>query len=161
MLKPLIHEIDDHNTDDGTSGWMPIKHKSSHQPYHPSEFGMPLSLVEAIDAFILACAVRHLRKQGHQHSSMLVHVTRFNAVQQTVHKQISTHISGMNQRLSRQIDHEEIMARLHQLWLKDFVPATREISEMVPDLGVSGLHDWSEVEQIIPRIVGEISVQND
>lgn len=159
MLKPLIHEIDDHNTDDGTSGWMPIKHKSSHQPYHPSEFGMPLSLVEAIDAFILACAVRHLRKQGHQHSSMLVHVTRFNAVQQTVHKQISTHISGMNQRLSRQIDHEEIMARLHQLWLKDFVPATREISEMVPDLGVSGLHDWSEVEQIIPRIVGEISVR--
>ncbi|ONG41852.1 endonuclease [Alkanindiges hydrocarboniclasticus] len=159
MLKPLIHEIDDHNTDDGTSGWMPIKHKSSHQPYHPSEFGMPLSLVEAIDAFILACAVRNLRKQGHQHSSMLVHVTRFNAVQQTVHKQISTHISGMNQRLSRQIDHEEIMARLHWLWLEDFVPATREISEIVPDLVTPGLHDWSQVEQIIPRIVGEISVR--
>src|SRR5690606_15645983 len=49
---PIIHEVDDHNTDEGKAGWMPTNHKSGHKPYHESEFGIPLSLVQAIDSFI-------------------------------------------------------------------------------------------------------------
>ena len=42
---------------------------------------MPPSLAEAIDAFILACAIRCQRGQANEHCSMLIHVTRFTAVQ--------------------------------------------------------------------------------
>ena len=76
----LIRFIEDHSTENGLSGWMPQKHKNGHIPLFNGENVSPSSLNEAIDAFLLACAVRRLRGQGSEHASMLVHVTRFNSV---------------------------------------------------------------------------------
>lgn len=69
---PLVRIVNDY-CDEGTHrGWMPIGHKNGHLPVHDGEHGIPPSLVEAINAFILACAARKLRNQETQHSSMLV-----------------------------------------------------------------------------------------
>ena len=63
---PLIRHVDD------CWNWMPDKHKKEHRPDH-----LPQSVKQAIKAFVLTCAVRHVRGQAHMHNSMLIHVTRF------------------------------------------------------------------------------------
>jgi hypothetical protein len=56
----LVRPVSDHCSKDGKSGWMPVGHKSN---YIPSD-DMPHSLIEAVQAFILACVIRQLRGQG-------------------------------------------------------------------------------------------------
>ena len=85
----------------------------THKPAHVPPTTLPPSLVEAIDAFLLCCTARRLRGDGRDHCSMLVHVTRYNAVQQVVRAQVEEHVRHLRQRLLRGIDHEPIIARLH------------------------------------------------
>ena len=156
---PIIHEIDDHNTNDGLSGWMPTKHKSDHKPYHESEFGIPLSLVKAIDSFLLSCVVRQIRKQGDEHSSMLIHVTRFNLVQKEVFEKVDEYIKKISQRLIRGIDSQGILKRLEKLWEHDFIPTTKKMNTDVPDLCSDSLPDWEKVKELLPEVIGQISVR--
>lgn len=156
---PLVRSVDDHCSEDGRSGWMPTGHKSTHVPPEPDETGLPASLCEAIDAFILACAARHLRGQKSQHSSMLVHVTRFNAVQVEVHARVENLIRGIDQRLSRRIGHEPVLARLEELWNSDFTPTTEEMAATLPDAGPFPASTWEEIASVLPQVVSEISVR--
>ncbi|MGQ0417881.1 Z1 domain-containing protein, partial [Bacillus sp. HC-TM] len=100
---PLIRRVSDHCSDDGKRGWMPVSHKSSHYPTLDTLTHFPDSLKHAIDSFLLACCVRELRGQGDKHSSMLVHVTRFNKVQSVVYEHIDAYIQEVRQRLTRRI----------------------------------------------------------
>lgn len=156
---PLVREVADHCSDDGKSGWMPIRHKSTWVPSYPDDTGLPVSLQEAIDAFILACAARHLRGQKHEHSSMLVHVTRYNDVQLEVHSRVEALIRGFDQRLSRKIGHEPLLARLQDLWERDFEATTRDMAVSLPDAGPYLTSSWDTVVAILPEVVGEISVR--
>ncbi|MDT6964295.1 Z1 domain-containing protein [Cupriavidus sp. SZY C1] len=156
---PLVREISDHCSEDGKSGWMPVSHKATYRPHDAStESGLPESLNEAIDAFILACAIRQSRGQGGEHSSMLVHVTRFNAVQQVVHECIESYVRHMRQRVLRQIGSESILARLKELWLKDFVPTSEAMaaSSLVP-IGTS--ETWCDIVEVLPIVLEAISVR--
>jgi hypothetical protein len=156
---PLVREVDDHCSPDGKSGWMPTSHKSTWVPPNPDETGLPASLIEAIDAFILACAARHLRGQKAEHSSMLVHVTRFNAVQVEVHRRVEAVVRGIDQRLSRRIAHEPVLARLEALWDRDFAPTTAEIAETLPDAGPYAAETWAQIAEVLPSVVSEIHVR--
>ncbi|NQD95017.1 endonuclease, partial [Pseudomonas sp. CrR25] len=69
---PLSRDILDHYDPDSDSGWMPPKHTKIHVPTYNGLEVIPPSLQEAICSFALACAVRELRGQGDQHSSMLI-----------------------------------------------------------------------------------------
>ncbi|WP_229205042.1 Z1 domain-containing protein [Duganella sp. Leaf61] len=156
---PLVREVSDHCSDDGKSGWMPVGHKSSHRPLPVDESGMPESLREAIDAFILACAARQLRGQKSQHSSMLVHVTRFNAVQLAVREKVEEYVRRIEQRLARNIGHEPVLARMHQLWESDFEPTTEAIEGAVPDAGPFRAFSWGEIAPVLSTVLSEISVR--
>jgi len=156
---PLVREVDDHCSPDGKSGWMPTGHKSTWMPPDPHEAGLPASLIEAIDAFILACAARHLRGQKAEHSSMLVHVTRFNAVQVEVHRRVEAVVRGIEQRLSRRISHEPVLARLEALWDRDFAPTTAEMAETLPDAGPYPVETWAQIVEVLPSVVSEIHVR--
>lgn len=88
---PLLRDIVDHVSPEG-GGWMPQKHRNGHHPLHQGHDTLPPSLAEAVDSFLLACAARRVRGQGDAHSSMLVHVTRFNSVQSAVYRQVAEHV---------------------------------------------------------------------
>ena len=60
---------------------MPPRHDKSHVPMFEGRDEVPPSLREAVSVFVLACAVRVLRGEGRRHCSMLIHVTRYTAVQ--------------------------------------------------------------------------------
>jgi hypothetical protein len=138
---------------------MPGKHKSTHRPIHGGEPALPPSLVEAVDAFILSCAVRKLRGQGNDHASMLIHVTRFNAVQHEVVRQVTGHLHRIHQRLTRGIDSEAVVSRLKDLWDADFLPTTGFISANRPELASPLPLDWSEVLNVLPETVGDVQVK--
>lgn len=156
---PLVRPVADHTTEDGKGGWMPRLHRNGYRPVFPGEHGIPASLVEAIDCFLLACAVRKLRGQGSEHASMLVHVTRFNSVQQSVRDAIEAHVGRIAQRLLRGIGHEPVMARLQALWMGDVLPTMQEIR------GVQNLDfhpvvpDWASVAAVLPDVVADIEVR--
>lgn len=156
---PLIREISDHAAGDGRGGWMPQGHKNGHYPIFEGKPTLPPSLVGAIDSFLLSCAVRHLRGDGRQHASMLVHVTRFNSVQNEVASQVEEHVRHLRQRLARGIGAEDILLRLERLWSTDFLPSNEEISDRSPEIGNPGMPAWEEVLPVLSDIIGDIQIR--
>lgn len=156
---PLVRNVNDFIDGEGKNGWMPQGHKNGHYPLFRGEDVLPPSLAEAVDSFLLSCAVRVIRGQGRDHSSMLVHVTRFNSVQTAVTQQIEQHVRHLRQRLTRQIGADEVVQRLKVLWERDFVPTVCKIQESLPDFEVSVLPHWVNVETILPDIVADIQVR--
>jgi hypothetical protein len=58
---------------------LPLKHKKDDYL-----LGLPNSLYEAIRVFLINIAIRDLREQNNKHNSMLIHVSRFTAIIQSV-----------------------------------------------------------------------------
>jgi hypothetical protein len=158
---PLARDILDHYEPASDSGWMPPKHKKTHQPLYGGEQDVPPSLREAIGSFILVCSVRELRGQGSQHSSMLVHVTRFVDVQNEVRSQVEKTIRQMRQRISRGLGGEEILDQLRTLWEEDFVPVHRQVvalsdeEERPPELP-----KWDQIVSVLPDVLEDIQVRS-
>jgi len=154
---PLIRTVADHCTEDGQSGWMPPRHKSSYLPAHSGPYGMPGSLIEAINAFIIACAVRNLRGQGTEHCSMLIHVTRFNKVQAAVYSQVAEYVGKLKQRLIRGIDSTPLLENLYQLWIRDFEPTSDRISTELDSL--YEMPDWAAVRAQFLDVLNALDVR--
>ncbi len=154
---PLMRDISDHLDKSGINGWMPPKHKKEHLPLYGQKDVAPPSLEEAIRAFVLACAVKVCRGKEAEHSSMLVHVTRFNLVQKHVYEQINSILRQMKQRISRSIDHEPILQELERLWLSDFVPTTKEVGTLDSDYGETPT--WQEILEVLPDSIADIEVR--
>jgi Z1 domain len=156
---PLVRPVSDFASSDGSSGWMPLKHKNGYIPQINGEQVLPQSLTAALYAFVLACAARRIRGQGKEHCSMLVHVTRFNSVQREVHDQIETFIRGLRQRLTRNIGAESDYATLERAWMDDFIPASAAVRRELPDDHWGAPLDWSAVREVLPDVVAEIEVR--
>lgn len=155
---PLTRIITDSGSSEDYHGWIPSKHKKGHRPLFDSEYNIPPSLVESIDAFMLACAVRILRNQEKHHSSMLIHVTRFNSVQSHVAAQVTRHVKHMTQRLLRGIEHHAILARLKSLWKDDFLPTNFHMRRHASDLVSDDMPPWEDVEHILADIASDIQI---
>lgn len=156
---PLSRVVTDFAEGDGKRGWMPLGHKNNYYPLFGGQDRLPPSLIEALDSFLLTVAVRRLRGQKNHHSSMLVHVTRFNAVQRAVTSQIDHHVRHLRQRLTRRIDADETLGRIEALWKSDFVPTNREFRDGAPDIGVPELPSWQDVLEMLPDVISDIQVR--
>lgn len=158
---PLVRDILDHYDPKSDSGWMPPKHKKTHQPTYGGEEEVTPSLREAICSFVLACAARELRGQGHQHSSMLIHVTRFVDVQKHVREQVEKTVRRMRQRIRRGMGAEETLAQLRELWESDFLPVRDQVAELSPEEErPQTMPEWSEVLAVLPDVVEDIEVRS-
>jgi hypothetical protein len=69
---------------------LPLQHKKN-TPLN----SLPGSLRKAIQIFVLTRAIRNLRGQTDKHCSMLINVSRFVDVQQSVRIQVHTHIEAL------------------------------------------------------------------
>ena len=157
---PLSRKVSDHLAQDGHTGWMPATHNKEHTPTHLGQEALPPSLREAICAFILACAVRDLRGQGSEHSSMLIHVTRFTNVQGQVREQVEEAVKRVKQKLTHGIDKDSLEAQLQALWESDFIPTSALVEERMPEAdGPLGLPSWEEILARLPDVVSDIEVR--
>lgn len=157
---PLTRTILDQDSKSPHTVWMPHSHKNGHVPLHDGMDSLPPSLVEAIDGFVLACAARCFRGQKTAHSSMLIHVTRFNSVQAEVRRQVETHVHHMRQRLARRIDHEDTLARLETLWNRDFVPTAEAMLKNEPNLDIPASPDWNSIERELTEVLQDIEIRS-
>ena len=157
---PLIRVFQDHASEDCREGWMPPKHQKDHSPAHMGQDALPPSLREAVQSFVLACAAREARGQGDEHSSMLVHVTRFTLVQKNVHRQVEDFVQRMKLRITRRIDHEALLDELRTLWESDFVPTTDAIaSKLTESEEPPSLLPWADVLAKLPDVLSDIDVR--
>ncbi|WP_317454011.1 SAV_2336 N-terminal domain-related protein [Streptomyces sp. TRM68416] len=85
---------------------------------------LPPSLREAINVFVLACAIREVRGQVHVGNSMLVSVSRYKAVQSHVRDGIARHVRLLRRSFSPadpfSSAHTAPMADLETLWHAEF-----------------------------------------
>jgi hypothetical protein len=133
------------------AAWMPDGHKKEHTPGP-----LPASLREAIRAFVLVCAARLARGQSAVHNSMLVHVTRFTAVQEKVATLVRDEVKAIEQRLKRGDGNapSKLVDELRGLWERDFEPTTAAIAD--PNLPVMG---WQQLEPHLYPAVAKIKVR--
>ena len=157
---PLMRDVSDHINKDEPGGWMPAKHNKEHVPAFGGGEEPPPSLHQAICSFALACAARACRGQESEHSSMLVHVTRFTNVQSHVHAQVEAVVRRMRQRITRCNDHEALLAQLKLLWESDFVPTCEEIALRLPEPGgPPKIPTWDEILVALPDALSDIEVR--
>jgi len=158
---PLTREVTDYAAslaDDEKNGWMPPKHKSSHKPLVNGQKGIPDSLKEAIHAFLLTCAVRQLRKQGGQHCSMLIHVSRFTAVQNEVQQEVAAYVKDVQRRLRRKVSDFDLIESLKALWFSDFIPTSQAVHEAGAQEAIP-LPSWDDLAAVLPVLIEDIKVK--
>lgn len=115
LFEACIREIPDDYLD-----LLPLSHKSG-KPV--SE--LPESLKDAVLEYALFRAIRVLEGESHRHSSMLVNVSRFNAIQRQVHDLIYLLLQDLKAAVdawasSSSWDSSQLLARLHQTWEKEY-----------------------------------------
>lgn len=157
---PLIRTISDHVDKDGKGGWMPHMHKKEHVPVINAENTIPPSLQEAVLAFVLSSAARMARGQEREHSSMLIHVTRFNQVQERVHQQVDSFIRLIRQRILRGVECEDLLARMRSLWAEDFEQTFLHMKEDFPNVekGIR-IPSWEALLPLISNVLQDIDVR--
>lgn len=143
---PIVRTLDDHEP------WLRTGHKKDEAPGR-----IPGSLKEAIRAFCLVCAARAARGQVDVHNSMLVHVTRFVAVQGQVREQIDAELDALTNRILGRGGHSDqkaVMAELKRLWEDDFEDTSRRMPDALRPAPMS----WDLVCAQLPDAVGRIKV---
>jgi len=141
---PVVREIADYET--------------AFPPKHPKDYvvgALPGSLMRAVRCFILTCAARRARGQDRKHNSMLVHVTRFVAVQQQVVELIRQELKNLQLRIEMGDGRRTptLIDELEALWNEEFVPVSRSMAEL------SGAHvNWKEVRDQLHAAAAKIQV---
>jgi hypothetical protein len=156
---PILRDVTDHAASlslGEREGWVPPKHDKSHRPLFNEEDRIPDTLREAIHSFVLAVAARRARGQDSVHSTMLVHVTRFNDVQGHVCRQVSDEISDLKNAVLYGSGEplRKCVADLKALWANDFEPTSKRVDE--PDCVPV---DWEEIERRLAGVVDSIKVR--
>lgn len=117
-LLPVLVQIDDYEE------LIPDGHKRDDEP--PSH--LPGSLESAVHHFILSCAARLARGQQDQHSSMLVHVTRFTNWQNRLGDLLDSYLKRCQRALETNLGTLE--EHLQEIWEDEYVGITREVLQM-------------------------------
>lgn len=154
-LPDLIIPISDHATSLSRreeAGWMPPVHKSWHTPLFNGEDRLPDSLLIAMRSFALVVAARRVRGQGRAHNSMLIHVTRFQAVQKLVVAQVRDALDALINEV--RYGGLEGLAPFKNLWETGFEPVTERLAfEDCPPV------TWSVLEESLRATISSIAIR--
>ncbi|SFQ06407.1 Z1 domain-containing protein [Pseudomonas sp. NFPP07] len=146
---PLIRHAED------AEQYFPAKHKK-HLPVDR----LPDTMIEAIQTFVLSCAARRVRGQKNVHNTMLIHVTRFNDVQERVIGLVKDELVNIQRTLEFNTGPQwkELLEELKKLWEKDFVVKTASIIELTGDPLITPIQ-WSEVSRELTEAALKIQVR--
>lgn len=152
---PLVRSADDGRL------WIPDRHKKDLRPNYSAEEPLPPSLHEAMLAFVLAGAAKMARGLGGRHHSMLIHVTRFVAVQNEVARQVGEHLELLRERVVYGDGDSPIrlLDELEDLWRRDFAVTTGRVAELLnASDGELTAVSWDEVRPHIRPLLDALQV---
>jgi len=144
---PLVNIVDDQEA------YFPHPHNKEYEPP-----GLPPSLARAIRCFVLVCGIRRARGQVSEHNSMLIHVTRFVAVQKRVANLVRAEFDALKRRitLGDGARTPTITEELKKLWLEEF--ESRDAVLRIAAAGEVGVHvSWSQVAAELHEAVSRIA----
>jgi hypothetical protein len=146
---PLTRNVEDEEL------WLPRRHKKTFEPG-----ALPASLTQALRSFVLTIAARRARGQRLVHNSMLVHVTRYVAVQAGVHDLVIGEIQSMRHRLRYGDGNAPVrlVDELAELWCRDFEPTSTVIAGTGLD-GQATHVDWPAVKSELLEAISGIEVR--
>lgn len=160
---PIIREVDDTELgEDKSDYWMPASHRRTHVPVYLGQEKIPPSLREAVLSFILVIAARRLRGDENAHNSMLVHVTRFNDVQNMVYEQIERERQDIVNRLRNRTGDTNLMEELRELWEvgdDSFRETTIALGNRPDPIFQNPVHSWSEIRGELLEAAASIEVR--
>ncbi len=128
----------------------PPKHKKDH-PVNQ----LPYSLKYAVKQYLMSCAARLLRQTSNVHNSMLVHVTRYTAVQNSVSELIKKELQILKNRIG---DSDDELEDLQKIWNDDFIPTTKKMISL-ERANDSYLHSWEEINKALAKMILKIQVK--
>lgn len=146
---PIVRQVRD------AEALIPASHKK-----HLLVSELPKSMKEAIRSFVLTCAARRARGQETDHNSMLIHVTRYNLVQEQVADLVGQELRDLKQRIEYG-DGERVptlMTELRNVWDLDFIPTSVEVKQSVQDEQMTSL-TWEEVQPHLRAAASKIQVR--
>ena len=146
---PLVRDVIDEQD------WLPRAHKKDFAPGP-----LPASLLLALRSFVLTIAARRARGQTASHNSMLVHVTRFVAVQERIYELLLDEIRSMRNRLRYGDGNapSQLRNELEELWRSDFAPTTEAILSSGLDTQAVDIA-WEEVDSELTNAAEGIEVR--
>ena len=120
-------------------------HADSIPDTHKKDLGieqLPESLLKAIKGFLLVCAARRIRKEGVVHNSMLIHVTRFTAVQRQIKDLVEKELRKL---VARIMAGSDSLSDFKSLWETDFIPTSEKMAGK--GFREAVLASWNEIRR--------------
>ena len=122
---------------DCAEGWIPPRHDRYHTPKYEYvsdyKIAIPPSLKEAIISFILTSACRNFRGYIEDAKSMLIHVSKFQDVQNIVYKQVGDYLNVLRDRIqAKHYLHDDTISKFEDIWHKDFYIHKDKTDEKTP-----------------------------
>lgn len=163
-----VFGIDDPNSEESSEGLNVIRAVTDRDPLLPAKINkdneddlpdrLPDSLKQAVKSFIVTNAIRHLRGQGQQHSSMLVHV----ALRVKWIDRVALLVDELVQEFRNGIKYKDpiILDELFELFETDYVPTTESVNanKGYEDSQIQ-VHNWEEVEVYLLAAVSKMEVR--
>jgi hypothetical protein len=138
-------ELDSIRIIDDYGDFLPLKHKKEELPNF-----IPVSLEDAIKAFILVCAIRILRGQESEHNSMLINVSRFTGIQSEIRILIFSYINKLR----------DAVINYHALNIKDALKSTGMLSiyEVWEKEFSHAEFEWIDVQKVLKKAISRVEV---
>ncbi|EMS70633.1 Z1 domain-containing protein [Ruminiclostridium cellobioparum] len=131
--------------------FVPAQHKSNHTPS-----ALPDTLIEAIYSFILTTSARRARGQRNVHNSMLIHVTRFNSVQNIVYEMVKDVFYDIKRRVKygEPNSNNNVKLALKKLWVSNYCTTSEYMKENFSELvGDVSIPSWEDIEkELVPTL---------
>lgn len=136
---------------------LPAKINKTNEGERPES--LPGSLKLAIKSFVLTSAIRILRGQGSDHSSMLVHVALRVSWIDRVARLVFEELNHLRNAIRYQ--DQAVLSELEHLFNEDFVPTTESVKL---NMGYSDskvqVHQWADVKEKLVDAVMKIQVRS-
>ncbi len=145
---PMFVEVND------ADRWLPPKHKKDTLPGP-----LPPSLLDALRLFVCVCTTRRVRGNRTCHNSMLVHATRFTAVQNKVAQQMRDALDAIRNILTHgsPSDRQGMETQLRTTWNNRVVAVHHGFADALGNR-CPPMPDWDEVREQLIHAVEKIKV---
>lgn len=119
---------------------------------------LPESLETAMLSYILTCAIRRLRGHDRKHNSMLIHVALLVKWIDRVAYLVNDKLRSFSDRILS--EDEDIIDKLKAIYIRDFIPTTRNILDALDykDVRIEE-HTWESVKAQLKAAVQKIEVR--
>ena len=137
----------------GDNGLKEIPYKHSKELKVES---LPVTLIDAINCYVMSCAVRDLRGQTKDHMSMLINVSRFTNIQEQIKELVSDYLYRLKNSINAYAGldsdaslKDPLIKALKDSWNIDY-------QSTIPDTGIT----WDMARKMLPASSGPIVVRS-